>query len=149
MLFYGISSSGNTLLGTHIRPVKCLWKCSLYKVLEHELYQSLRYLNDSCTTQYPYCPCTLCVVGLCILSVRKDQEWMLNRNNCVRKNALFAYCLLARVDEYVPLCVERRKPSRCYWMFYCTYNLLNVFRALLCPSSGARDYTCVIAAYGV
>jgi len=27
--------------------------------------------------------------------------------------------------------------------------LLNMFRALICPSSGAGDYTCVIAAYGV
>ena len=34
-------------------------------------------------------------------------------------------------------------------MVYCTYNMLNVFRALQCPSSGARDYTCVITAYGV
>jgi len=34
-------------------------------------------------------------------------------------------------------------------MLYCNYNLLNMFRALICPSSGARDYTCVIAAYGV
>ena len=33
--------------------------------------------------------------------------------------------------------------------FYCTHNLLNMFRALICPSSGARDYTCVISAYGV
>ena len=33
-------------------------------------------------------------------------------------------------------------------MVYCTYNMLNVFRALLCPSSGARDYMCVITAYG-
>jgi len=24
-----------------------------------------------------------------------------------------------------------------------------MFRALICPSSGAPDYTCVIAAYGV
>ena len=34
-------------------------------------------------------------------------------------------------------------------MVFCTYNMLNMFRALLCPSSGARDYMCVIAAYGV
>jgi hypothetical protein len=27
--------------------------------------------------------------------------------------------------------------------------MLNMFRALLCPSSGARDYMCVITAYGV
>ena len=33
--------------------------------------------------------------------------------------------------------------------FYCIYNLLNMFPALICPSSGARDYTCVIAVYGV
>ena len=32
---------------------------------------------------------------------------------------------------------------------YCTYNMLNMFRALLCPSSGGRDYMCVITAYGV
>ena len=34
-------------------------------------------------------------------------------------------------------------------MVYCTYNILNMFRALLCPSPGARDYMCVITAYGV
>ena len=34
-------------------------------------------------------------------------------------------------------------------MIYCTYNMLNMFRALLWPSSGARDYMCVITAYGV
>ena len=27
-------------------------------------------------------------------------------------------------------------------MVYCTYNMLNMFRTLLCPSSGARDYVC-------
>jgi len=41
------------------------------------------------------------------------------------------------------------KPTRCYWMVYCTYNLLNMCRALSCPLSGARDYMCVITAYGV
>ena len=34
-------------------------------------------------------------------------------------------------------------------MVYCTYNMLNMFRTLLCPSSGARDYMFVITAYGV
>jgi hypothetical protein len=34
-------------------------------------------------------------------------------------------------------------------MIYCTYNLLNMFWALVCPSPGAQDYTCVITAYGV
>ena len=34
-------------------------------------------------------------------------------------------------------------------MLYCTYDMLNMFRALLYPSSGALDYICVISAYGV
>jgi len=34
-------------------------------------------------------------------------------------------------------------------MIYCNYNMLTIFRALLFPSSGARDYMCVIATYGV
>ena len=33
--------------------------------------------------------------------------------------------------------------------FYCTYNLLNMFRAPICSSSEAPDCTCVITAYGV
>jgi uncharacterized membrane protein len=41
------------------------------------------------------------------------------------------------------------KPTRFHWMVYCTFNTLNILRTLLCPSSGARDYMCVIAAYGV
>ena len=44
---------------------------------------------------------------------------------------------------------REEKPTRCHWMGYCTYDMLNMFRALLCPSSGARDYMCVITAYGV
>jgi len=34
-------------------------------------------------------------------------------------------------------------------MVYCTHNVLNMFRALLCPSSGARVYTVLFAPYGV
>ena len=44
---------------------------------------------------------------------------------------------------------REEKPTRCHLMIYCTYNMLNMFRALVCPSSGARDYMCVITAYGV
>jgi hypothetical protein len=34
---------------------------------------------------------------------------------------------------------KKKKPTRCYTVVYWTYNLLNKFRALLCPSSGAQD----------
>ena len=39
---------------------------------------------------------------------------------------------------------RKEKPTRCHWMIYCTYNMLNVFRAFLCTSSGARDYMCAL-----
>ena len=35
------------------------------------------------------------------------------------------------------------------YALYCTYDMLNMFWALLCQSSGALDYMCVFAAYGV
>jgi len=44
---------------------------------------------------------------------------------------------------------REEKPTRCHWMLYCTYNMRNMFQALPYPSSGARDYMCVITAYGV
>jgi hypothetical protein len=37
---------------------------------------------------------------------------------------------------------EEEEPTRCYLMFYYTYERLNMFRAALCPSSGAHDYIC-------
>jgi hypothetical protein len=36
---------------------------------------------------------------------------------------------------------EERKLTRCYATVYWTYDSLNMFRALSCPSSGAWDYT--------
>ena len=47
------------------------------------------------------------------------------------------------------ICVEKKKPTRCHWMLYCIYNTHNMFRALLCPSLGARECMCVIIACGV
>jgi len=44
---------------------------------------------------------------------------------------------------------REEKPTRCHWMVYCTYNMLNMFRIFLCKSSGDPDYMCVITAYGV
>ena len=44
---------------------------------------------------------------------------------------------------------REEKPTRCHRMLYCTYDMLNMFRAILWPSSGALDYMYAIAAYGV
>ena len=43
-----------------------------------------------------------------------------------------------------------KMPTRCNRGFYCrSYCLLNMFRALLCPSSGAQEYYTVVAACGI
>jgi len=44
---------------------------------------------------------------------------------------------------------KEEKPTRYYCMLYCLYDTLNIFRALLCPSSGSLDYVYAIATYGV
>ena len=41
-------------------------------------------------------------------------------------------------------------PTRCNRGFYCrSYCLLNLYRATLCPSSGAQEYYTVVAACGI
>ena len=45
------------------------------------------------------------------------------------------------------LCVEKKTQLDVTECFIAL--MLNMFRALLCPTSGARDYMCVISAYGV
>ena len=43
-----------------------------------------------------------------------------------------------------------KMPTRCNRGFYCrSYCLLNMFRAPLCPSSGAREHYTVVAACGI
>jgi hypothetical protein len=37
--------------------------------------------------------------------------------------------------------MRKEDPTRCYLVFYYTYDMLNMFRARLCPSSGAHNYT--------
>jgi hypothetical protein len=44
----------------------------------------------------------------------------------------------------IGLCIvvtnEEEEPTKCYLVFYYTYEGLNMFRAALCPSSGAHDH---------
>ena len=45
---------------------------------------------------------------------------------------------IMETENSLPL--KNKKPTRCHVLFYCTSYRLNMFRALLCLSSGARDY---------
>ena len=44
------------------------------------------------------------------------------------------------VGPWIIVITEAKEPTRCHLLFYCTSYRLNMFRALLCPSSGAHDY---------
>jgi len=44
------------------------------------------------------------------------------------------------VGTYIVVITEEHKPTRCHLIIYWASYRLNTFRALLCPSSGARDY---------
>ena len=44
---------------------------------------------------------------------------------------------------------REEKPTRCHCMLYRIYDKLNMFREILCPSSGALVYMYAIAACGV
>ena len=46
------------------------------------------------------------------------------------------------------ICVEKKNQLDVTVCFIAHYDTLNMFRALLCPSSGALDYMYAIAAYG-
>ena len=51
--------------------------------------------------------------------------------------------------QLIILC-GNKMPTRCNRGFYCrSYCLLNMFRASLCPSSGAQEYYTVVAACGI
>ena len=52
-------------------------------------------------------------------------------------NASKTWCVSVRASLHMR---KEEKQTRCHWMVYCTYNMLIMFRALLCPSWGARDY---------
>ena len=52
-------------------------------------------------------------------------------------------------DKTIYVC-GNKMPTRCKRGFYCrSYCLLNMFRAPLCPSSGAQEYYTVVAACGI
>ena len=89
--------------------------------------------------------------------------------NCVDRLFLLPYlCICPHVSSLLPLgrfswksvpgtykkiCREicgNKMPTRCNRGFYFrSYCLLNIFRAPLCPSSGAQEYYTVVAACGI
>jgi len=58
--------------------------------------------------------------------------------------------ILCNFDRASSLICRNKMPTRCNRGFYCrSYCLLNMFRAPLCPSSGAQEYYTVVAVCGI
>ena len=74
-------------------------------------------------------------------------HWKINAV-CLLLSPFFSF--QSRVVTYL-LTYPRKMPTRCNRGFYCrSYCLLNMmFRAPLCPSSGAQEYYTVVAACGI
>ena len=57
--------------------------------------------------------------------------------------------IIQNLKQFHVIC-GNKMPTRCSRDFYCrSYCLLNMFRAPLCPSSGAQEYYTVVAACGI
>ena len=68
---------------------------------------------------------------------------------CITKtyNKVFIWCDFDRASSLI---CGNKMPTRCIRGFYCrSYCLHNMFRAPLCPSSGAQEYYAVVAACGI
>jgi len=71
---------------------------------------------------------------------------MLGETGCALQGAKGRECSLTHLgflDRYCLDLQHRFYTYRCHLIFYCTSYRLNMFQALLCPSSGARDYDVV------
>ena len=60
-----------------------------------------------------------------------------------RRTDMTKLTVASRNCAKTPTMRREKEPTRCHCMLYCTYDMLNMFRALLCPSSRALDYMCV------
>ena len=75
----------------------------------------------------------------------------------IRDTEAFGFWLLLDVERqdgeigtFDRLICGNKMRTRCNRGFYCrSYCLLNMFRAPLCPSSGAQEYYTVVAACGI
>ena len=106
-----------------------------------QLRKSCYLLSVTCQQRYIYA-CTK-------VYVIHDPWGIWMHKTLVKSKALSILRLVYMYNELQHMRREE-KPTRCHWMVYCIYNMVNMFRAHLCPSSsGSRDCMRVITAYGV
>ena len=91
------------------------------------------------------------------------QKWIKTRHTHTHKNRYdgilklhgstiktYKWQIWCDFDRASSLICGNKMPTRCNRGFYCrSYCLLNMFRAPLCPASGAQEYWTVVAACGI
>ena len=115
--------------------------------------QSLTLLSDPVDTKFS----TLCLVsprnpathlGTLTHGRIKTNPHILS--NTIVRPSQFTQEIWCDFDRASSLICGNKMPTRCNRDFYCrSYCLLNMFRASLCPSSGAQAYYTVVAACGI
>ena len=83
--------------------------------------------------------------------VPRLNKYLENAGDYVEKQsyvqAIYSQCSFCKLKMFI---CGNKMPTRCNRGFYCrSYCLINMFRAPLCPSSGAQDYYTVFAACGI
>ena len=91
------------------------------------------------------------LIPLIILTVFNAHLPVFQRIYCdVRTEYLHKKSINFSLQMSFDLICGNKMPTRCNRGFYCrSYCLLNMFRASLCPSSGAQEYYTVVAASGL
>jgi len=78
--------------------------------------------------------------ALAVANYGARRRWMFQRASLrvaeLRDNNLYSHTTI--------FYLKNKKPTRCHLLFYCTSYRLNMFRALLCPSSGGTLYTSLL-----
>ena len=95
----------------------------------------------------------VCIYGaalhLCLFLIRYS-EFVLLRGTVFCQPIKRVFEIWCDFDRASSLMCGNKMPSRWDRGFYCrSYCLLNMFRAPLCPSSGAQEYYTVVAACGI
>jgi len=82
----------------------------------------------------------LTVDKYCILAIMIWHEIFVGSITSKRSREITMLCVFYEAKNVQ---LRIKKPTRCHLIFYYTSYRLNMFQALLCPSSGARDYDVV------
>jgi len=119
------------------RRLQCLFKVSHFRLVDFEDYVIATHAQTSVTSQKTW-------------NYVSDCQGKWTCGNCFLLHSVLVHTVATFSCREANLICGNKMPTRCNRGFYCrSYCLLNMFRASLCPSSGAHKYYTVVAACGI